>query len=51
MGNVAENAPFPQVLTPLTVKFPEVAIDEKVAVIAAVVDPVEVNPTPEYDHE
>ena len=46
IGKLAEGVPDPQLLTPVTVRFPEVAPAEKLPVIEAVV-PDGVNPVPE----
>jgi hypothetical protein len=46
MGKIADTGPGPQLFDPLTVRFPEVAEDEKIPEIVAVF-PEGVNPTPE----
>jgi hypothetical protein len=44
-GNAGETIPVPQALTPLTVRFPEVAAAEKAPVMEAVL-PEAVKPVP-----
>jgi hypothetical protein len=50
MAKLADKAPSPQGLIPLTVRLPEVADPEKSIVIEFVV-PLTVAPVPEYAHE
>lgn len=50
MGKFAEATPLPHAFTPRTVRTPEVADEEKVANIDAVV-PDALNPVPVYDQE
>ena len=49
IAKLVEGNPLPQAFTPLTVRLPEVALEEKLPVMEAVL-PDGVNPVPEYDH-